>query len=190
MKEMKYTKDRLEKGEILYQGIYKNIFFDVVNLGTHPCCYVFLPKEHKLYNMDYCDIEEISDVAIAHGGLTYSRDYLLADPDMKGYWVVGWDYAHYDDYVGYYSEDFMCKCGENFKKWTTEEMIEDCKNAIDRLNEIAEIKETEKFKMKKIKKIEEKNINIEKAFNDFLDACECLGREVSRIKENLKNDNN
>ena len=179
MEKMEYTKDRLGNGKILYQGVYKNIFFDVVNLGTHPCCYVFLPKEHKLYNMDYCDIEEISDIGIAHGGLTYSKDYLLADPDMKGYWVVGWDYAHYNDYCVYY-EDLVSE--EPLKKWTTEEMIEDCKNAIDKLNEIAEIKEKGEIK--------EKNINIEKAFYDFLDACECLGREVSRIKENLKNDNN
>ena len=179
MKEMRYTRDRLGDGEILYQGVYKNIFFDVVNLGTHPCCYVFLPKEHKLYNMNYWDIEEISDIAIAHGGLTYSRNYLLADPDKKDYWVVGWDYAHYDDYVGYYDEALVN--AELTKKWTTEEMIEDCKKAIDRLNEIAEIKEKGETK--------EKEINIEKAFCSFLDACECLGREVSRIKEDLKNGN-
>ena len=53
--------------------------------------------------------------------------------DKKG-WFIGWDYAHFGDYID---------CGDaalnnmfpNDKKWTTEEIVEECKNVIDQIVE-------------------------------------------------------
>ena len=126
MKQMKYQKNR--KIELLYNAIYKNYHYYILNLGTHPTAYVEIPKEHKLYGKDYNNI----DIDV-HGGLTYSNDKLFISQFtiLDNSWFLGWDYAHCYDYSGYYeADDFL---NTQAKKWTTEEIIEECKNAIDQI---------------------------------------------------------
>lgn len=123
IKEMVYTANSI-KPEILFKGTYQGIDFYVLSLGTHPCAYIDVTNT-SLNNKNYSDI----DVS-CHGGLTYSRNY-LATVDKKG-WFIGWDYAHYMDYLGsnLLLPDYL---QSNGKRWTTKEIIEECKNVIDQI---------------------------------------------------------
>lgn len=114
-KKMEYSSEDIL--DILAQGTCFNFQFYIINYGTHPCCYVVIPKEHKLYNKHYDDID-----IYCHGGLTYSRNGLidLVNDD----WVIGWDYAHYGDYNGMFEKDFP-KLNENTHKYTTLELLND-----------------------------------------------------------------
>ena len=135
VKEMIY-KERMMKAELLANDTYKRYEYVVLSLGTHPCAYVVLDDDDKLFGMDYDEIHENYDV-YCHCGLTYSEDYLSFLEFSNKYrcdvkigihnkWVIGWDYAHYGDYAGY--------CDElGGKKWSTAEMIGECKEFIDQL---------------------------------------------------------
>ena len=115
MKEMKYSFER--KTEILEHGTCFGVFYWIVNYGTHPCAYVMIPKDSKYFKKDFGEI----DINV-HGGLTYSNNYLpfVAKNDETG-WYIGWDYAHYGDYVGY-EERVPKQFQVGGKKWTTEEI--------------------------------------------------------------------
>lgn len=130
IKPMIYQKDR--KIELLHKGEYKGYNYYILNLGTHPTAYIEIPKEHKLYGKHYDDIYEMGYDINVHGGLTYSDSKLMCVKSKN--WFIGWDYAHAYDYCGYYElGDFL---NEKTKKWTTEEIIEECKSAINQIIEI------------------------------------------------------
>lgn len=124
IKQMVYQKDR--KIELLYKGNYKGYNYYILNLGTHPTAYIEIPKGHKLYQKNYDDI-----YINVHGGLTYSDDNLMGIKSEN--WFIGWDYAHYDDYVGFYEDLPDSLKNNNLKRWTTEEIIEECKNGIEQI---------------------------------------------------------
>lgn len=73
-REMEYVPKT--KTEILVKGTFNNYNYFVISYGTHPCCYVELPKRHKLYGLYYMDIEDNYQIDV-HGGLTFSDDHLL-----------------------------------------------------------------------------------------------------------------
>ena len=148
MIKMEYKKRCQENIQILDEGIYNNFHYAIVSLGSHPCAYVELPKEHKWYGKYYDNIP-----IDCHGGLTYSSTQGIICPlnnpnHRDGYWI-GWDYAHYGDYVyndfndfgfaydfndfgfAYDFNDFGFALGE--KHWTTEEIFEDVKDVINQL---------------------------------------------------------
>ena len=140
MKEMVY-KNRMVQAELLSNGEYKGYEYVVLSLGTHPCAYVGVSEDDKLYGLDYNSIYEKYDIN-CHGGLTYSEDSLSFlefsqkyNCDVKNAihnkWVIGWDYAHYGDYVVCFDE-----CNVSGKKWTTHEIVEECKEVIDQLIEL------------------------------------------------------
>ena len=127
MEQMNYTKERLCK--VLHKGEFKGFKFAIVSYGTHPCCYVFLPKEHKYYGKSYDEID-----IDCHGGLTYSDEDLIFNPLVNDDWVIGWDYAHFNDYSGIYKEECLEKFDHSqYKKWTTEELFEEVKQVIEQL---------------------------------------------------------
>lgn len=128
MKEMIYDK-HLER-LLLDSGSHFGYNYFILNLGTHPTAYVEIPVTSKLYNKHYDDIN--IDV---HGGLTYSADHLdIGDDVLKG-WFIGWDYAHYNDYLGF--EDFYLKeFKRNSKKWTTEEIQKEVYSVCKQLRRI------------------------------------------------------
>ena len=128
MKEMIYDK-HLER-LLLDSGSCCGYNYFILNLGTHPTAYVEIPVTSKLYNKHYDDIN--IDV---HGGLTYSADHLdIGDDVLKG-WFIGWDYAHYNDYLGF--EDFYLKeFKRNSKKWTTEEIQKEVYSVCKQLRRI------------------------------------------------------
>ena len=129
MKQMIYTPNRKNKGEILATGTYKNFKYYVVSYGTHPCAYVDVSNT-SLANKDYHE----NDIN-CHGGLTYGRDYLSAVDTERanGKWYIGWDYDHYGDYTSNPFVDMFGVCGECEKRWTTEEIVAECKSVINQI---------------------------------------------------------
>lgn len=146
-KVMEYGKER--RTELLCKGKYKNYNYYVLNLGTHPTAYIEIPKENKLYRKSYDEIYKIGCDIDVHGCLTYSDNELMGVKSEN--WFIGWDYAHGGDYCGY--EESMPESIRTYgKKWTTEEIIEECKNAIDQIIDFESKEIIEE--PKKIKKIE------------------------------------
>ena len=124
IKPMIYDKNRSERAEQIAGGTYKNFDYYVLNLKTYPTAYVDVTNS-PLNGVFYDDIN-IS----CHGGLTYSEK-TLRTVDKKG-WFIGWDYAHYGDYMDY-GDVFFNNMFQYKKKWTTEEIVEECKNVIDQI---------------------------------------------------------
>lgn len=133
IKPMVYQKER--KMEILHVWEYKSYRYFVLNLGTHPTAYIEIPKGHKLFGKKYNEIYDMGYDIDVHGGLTYSKDNLMCVKSKS--WFIGWDYAHCDDYMPYYDE-LQKGLFQKLKKWTTEEIIEECKRAIEQIKEIEE----------------------------------------------------
>ena len=130
IKEMEY-KPRFEAPVLLAKDFYKGYEYFVVSLGSHPCAYVALQEGQPYYNaINYDDVD-----IYCHGGCTfvekgYHNNTFGID---KRYTVIGWDYAHYNDFLGSYLDNsYLLSCNE-VKKWTTEEMIEECKQVIGQL---------------------------------------------------------
>ena len=73
-------------------------------------------------------------------GLTYSRNYFTT-VDKQG-WFIGWDYAHYEDFDGY-GMMYPSELQSGGKHWTTEEIVDECKNVIDQIEGLP--KQTNKF---------------------------------------------
>lgn len=117
-KEMVYGSELKE--EILAEGTCYNFKFYIISYGTHPCSYIEIPKNNKLYGKTY--FEKIYDSLNVHGGITYSKSYLRNI--IKDSWVIGWDYAHLGDYCGI-CEKNAPKINENTHKYTTEELLND-----------------------------------------------------------------
>lgn len=134
-KQMIYQSKR--KIEILFEGKYKGYQFYILNLGTHPTAYVEIPIESKLFGKNYEEIYCMGIDIDVHGGLTYSDTYL--QDIKKDTWFIGWDYAHYDDYMPPYEGIGYEYQG---KKWTTEEIFEDVVSCIEQIIEI-EVEEDE-----------------------------------------------
>ena len=126
VKDMVYTKEKTR--ELLYHDKYNGYEYYILSLESHPTAYIEIPKGFELYGVYYDNID--LDV---HGGLSYSDEYLkISDDTISDSWFIGWDYSHSIDYVEY--KDVTNYDKEILKKWTTEEIIEECKNAIDLLH--------------------------------------------------------
>lgn len=129
MKKMIYQKDR--KIELLHNDIYNGYHYYILNLGTHPTAYIEIPKKSKLFGKSYNAIYDSGIDLDVNGGLTYSSSELWTSENVSitNSWFIGWDYAHCTDWYGGFDEQF----NEGNKKWTVEEIIEECKTAIDQL---------------------------------------------------------
>ena len=127
MKEMVY-KNHIENGQeiidMLDEGVYKGFHYAIVSYGIHPCAYVEIPEEHKLYDTN--DIK-------CHGGITYVSKAGLIDPSKENHrdrhWI-GWDYAHFGDYTHLPVNLEILNDG---KKWTTKEIFEEVNDVIEQL---------------------------------------------------------
>lgn len=117
------------KMELLHKDNYKGYNYYILNLGTHPTAYIEIPEKNKLYGENYDNID-----LNVHGGLTYSDNELMGIKSKN--WFIGWDYAHAGDYMGFYKNVDLRLKNINDKKWTTKEIIKECKDAIDQLIDI------------------------------------------------------
>lgn len=111
--------------ELLAGGVYKFHCYAITSMGTHPCAYVQIPESSPLYK---AKVDLLEDLINCHGGVTYTGDLADGLPGLEpgGFWI-GWDYAHYGDFLGGLPDG----CGG--KKWDTEEMVAECRAVIDQL---------------------------------------------------------
>lgn len=117
--EMVYT-DLVSKEnvKVLADGTYLGFKVCILSYGTHPCCYFKLNEGDKFIG------EDMDNIPLnCHGGLTFARKTEKDSPMGEGYWL-GWDYAHYGDEYG------SGMLGMSGKKYTTDMLIADLKEAI------------------------------------------------------------
>lgn len=132
IKQMVYG-ERKEIPEVLCEGRYKNHKFVILNLGTHPAAYV----EDKIGIKSYYDFR-FSKVYV-HGGFSFNDVGYWGKNSEKQKWV-GWDYTHSGDFKGAYPEiNLFFKP----KKWTTAEIYEQVKRAINKIIEAEQYAKTE-----------------------------------------------
>lgn len=118
------------KRRIIKHDILNGFEYIITSLGSHPCAYVVIGKEHPLYEVDL-----VNHLGVVHGGVTYCEKSLspvISLFDEK--WIIGWDYAHYDDFVGYNFEhdDWGNVKG---KMWTVDEIMKDVQLMVDFLKD-------------------------------------------------------
>lgn len=122
-----YHDKRLEKPQILEHDVYEGYEYYIITLGSHPCCYVLLPKGHCYHGEHYDDIP-----IECHFGLTYSEPTLFRDNIIdNGAWVIGWDYAHIGDYSVFHLP--LLESDEEGHKWTLDELRDEVKEVINQL---------------------------------------------------------
>lgn len=120
--------------EIVAEGDYKGVHYICVNRGTHPCAYVVCdPLFLNRHKSDYGFLGCIN----VHGYVNYTGELkrLVGLSDREGV-CFGWSYDHYGDWAGYWSDEENLATGQ--KKWTTQELVIDCQDAIDQYLEVME----------------------------------------------------
>jgi len=130
MKQMEY-KPEIVSPIILDEGNFDGFGYLILSFGTHPAAYVRIPSKHQYYKK-HCDDIDID----CHGGLTFSGESPDIEPCKSGWWI-GWDYAHYKDYLGFFTliKNMVDsdKTSSNEKKWTTLEIKAEVENVIKQL---------------------------------------------------------
>jgi len=123
---MKQLYTQKPKREIVFKSNYFGYDFIVISYGTHPCGYVRIPEDSKIFNWT---LEEIKKHVRTHGGVNFFQSLGHIDKTLRGTRYIGWSYdladdynAHYAQYEGY--EEY------NFKKHSVAEIIIDCKKVI------------------------------------------------------------
>lgn len=138
--EMVYS--NIHKCTPIAAGVYLNIPYVVLNLGTHPCAYIRIPDDSTYANMGYENIPLYSP----HGGLTFmsnkgmvigvtdntklpilyfddtDSDKLIPNRDntivLHGIWI-GWDYCHGGDYY------CTINGSQRGHKWDTDSILDE-----------------------------------------------------------------
>lgn len=153
MKEMVYKNNRKFGSVVLDEGFYKDYEYFIISRHTHPCTYICIDNKNIFFKKDHDKIP-----LECHGGLTYSDSVIHSvmqysdkykcdiNTTIDREWIIGWDYAHFEDYMGY--DDPFFKKG---KRWTTLQLKEEVEQVIDCLIE----QEKECFKQYLIKELEE-----------------------------------
>ena len=141
MKEMKYQKDRII--DVLHSGEYKGRKFAILNLGSHPTAYVELKAEEVQKSSSYDDYD-----LNVHGGFTFLGEAYWNKEDKSKY--IGWDYAHCDDFMGYYTPNDSSMYFTSIR-YTTEGIFEDVKSVIDQFEKAKWVDVSEPHFVLKIK---------------------------------------
>ncbi len=94
MKEI-YTGFTGRRPKIILKGKYLKYKYYITSCGSHPCCYIKLPKCSLFYNR----LQDLDDEIQVHGGVTYTgKDISHVRLIKENSCYFGWDYAHYGDY--------------------------------------------------------------------------------------------
>lgn len=136
MKEMRYKRERELKPVVLDSGKIDGTKYAIISLGTHPCAYV-----ENVLDAKSCYDNQLAGIQV-HGGFTYLDKAYWNESDAAEY--LGWDYAHCDDYIGYFDDNNACNdyCYQTsayalqglLKKWTTSQIFEEVKEVINQMN--------------------------------------------------------
>lgn len=109
---------------------YRGYTCFIVYFMGHFCAYVVIPRKSIFYKNTNWEEAPISKLEV-HGGVTFTDKH----PMVNNRWCVGWDYAHFDDYV--------CLPGELLpfeplggKVWTDGEVAAECESAVDQIIEL------------------------------------------------------
>lgn len=130
---------KIPKGTILRDWHDGGVRIVVLRSTFSMNVYLGVPTDHPLAGFGYDDIP-----LDCHGGLTFSSegtDKILP----KGYYWYGYDYAHSGDYAWYDSgtSDFI---GENDKKWSLKEIVDDAWSPIYEFKKLIKLAERIKSK--------------------------------------------
>lgn len=138
MKEMQYLAEC--KRDVLDTGYCFGLLYYILSLGTHPTAYIKIPENHRLFGKTIKEIYDEVNIEV-NGGITYS-DYELWISNTKkieGHFI-GWDYAHYGDYMGF-EEKLPIRLRIGGKKWTTKEIFREVKETCYQIQNLEENKE-------------------------------------------------
>lgn len=129
MKEMIYSGNGITE-LLAIEWFNDGTAYAVVNVhGSHPCAYIQFPGIEKIENYNCIDLfyDEADDFWI-HGGFTFLGTH--ENIGLPGIWL-GWDYAHCGDWTQTLpiAEDRFSH--EDEMKWTTEEVVDHAKKALD-----------------------------------------------------------
>ena len=135
LEELKSNPER--EFEVLYNELDKDGFrILILNLGSHPTAYIGLPKNHTLNGVTYEELERDGLHFSVNGGLSYS-DFGVGKGTYNDTWFLGWDYNHCNDYSSYgVYHKYHSFNNLDLKKWTTEEIFEQCKTALEQIKSV------------------------------------------------------
>jgi hypothetical protein len=169
MKEMKYQAER--KREVLWTGVINDHLCAILNLGTHPTAYVKVNDDEPFFGVGYDDLPDELFGSV-HGGITYAENNLPGDTEdqfPKGWWL-GWDYAHCDDYLGYYTPKDAYLYGHG-KRWTTAEILSDVIDFVDTLSRHGDWKPVRPIDANKLGQMKSQfDDDYHRGWNDAIDA--------------------
>lgn len=117
-----------EESGLAKHGTYKGIKYFINDGKICPCAYIEVPSEFQnLKNLD--NIRKMVSSTV-NGGLTYEDTLLRCGGDivLDNTVVWGWDYGHYTDYCKLIPGPDITFMGH---KWTIDEILQECVNAID-----------------------------------------------------------
>lgn len=138
--------------EILMDSTYKGVRYLIVNMKSHPCCYVECGQDFidRHLNREDGSIEDIQ----VHGGVTFfgSIGDLQGCDGIGGVWF-GWGYNHIGDWNIYMSDEWNLMMSHS--KLSTDILILECKGAIDQYLKILGRDERVVLDRKKIETAEE-----------------------------------
>lgn len=114
---------------IAYDDIIGGRQVFIIYMGMHPCAYVESNIDYYWEKQDFSEP--------VHWGFTFYDTLLHWKIRLSGYdeekmkkYYIGWDYGHFEDYM-----EHRGKIVNEGKKWTTDEIIEEIKRAVEWLNE-------------------------------------------------------
>lgn len=127
---MNYLDNIYEMKGLIEHGFYNGYDYAIYIVHDHPCCYVFLKDTDP-----YTKVNSYNEVKIPmHGGCTYLESmeaFKKGHPDIELFLraakVLGWDYAHYNDWSPWFPEG---------KHWSFGELKDEVKKVIDCLIDI------------------------------------------------------
>ncbi len=126
MRDVNYDATRQSYG-VLIHDVFDGFEYVISDGASYPCAYVRIPDNHPFFKKKRKDIE---DKFQCHCGCSYSSYRCPALKEKSGQWWIGWDYGHACDYQEYMSEPY------SGKKWTTTEIIDECKEVITQLRKV------------------------------------------------------
>ena len=124
IKEMVYQ-DKwfpLDEAEVLEKNFFKGYEYFIKNRGYYPSAYIALREGQPFYKARLYEDVDVN----CHGNCVY----VVREADKT---TIGWDYNKLSDYHGGTSYVQRLLTKESAKVWTTEEIVEECKQVIEQL---------------------------------------------------------